>query len=70
MLYLTTEHVFETFGGTVALPLVVVSASKIVSVTWKEELQMPGISTIAINKTLFVFANFWRWTLIMHKPDK
>jgi len=28
MLYLTTEHVFETFGGTVALPLVVVSASK------------------------------------------
>jgi len=32
--------------------------AKLVSVTWKEELQMPGISTIVINKTLFVFANF------------
>jgi len=50
---LTTEHVFENFGGDcpVALPLIAVSASKTCQ-HHLETRQTSGISSKAINKNL------------------
>jgi len=56
---LTTEYVFEYFGGNcpVALPLIVGTDAGLASITYKQELQTAGISSKAINTTL------------LHKPD-
>jgi len=48
--------------------------TRLISVSLKQKLQTSEISSKAINqtsnKTLLGFADYSRWTLITHKPDK